>query len=138
MMRLDRDSFVDIDHNAIEDYEKAVNLRVQDQYLRCDQHGIGRKRACRKIGNFDGSSILMYPPTLTAPVYENGQTVNKQFTFFTLKKSAHELCGGQCEPGQRNGLSPTDITDIASLYKTTCSKNFIKIFSLYNNSRLID
>merc|ERR1719400_2156533 len=64
----------------------------------------------------------MYPPTLTAPVLVNGQTVDKNFTIYTLKPSAHKLCeGGKCNPGQRDGLSRTDITDIKSLYRTTCN-----------------
>ena len=139
MMRLDRNSYVDIDYKAIEEFEIAhygiKKNQAKKQFLRCDQHTIGKKRGCRKIGEFDGDSILMYTPTLTAPVLVNGQTVDKNFTLFTLKASAHALCeGGRCNPGQRIGLSRSDVTDIATLYKTTCGKNFIKIFSLYNNS----
>ena len=142
MMRLDRDNYVDIDFQAIEKYEIAktgsVKNTTKNQYLRCDEHKIGKTRGCRKIGEFDGDSILMYTPTLTAPVLVNGQTVDKNFTLFTLKASAHALCeGGRCNPGQRIGLSRSDVTDIATLYKTTCGKNFIKIFSLYNNTPMI-
>ena len=51
----------------------------------------------------------------------------KKLAVFTLKASAHALCTeGQCNLGQRNGLSHNDITDIASLYGTTCVKSIIK------------
>ena len=37
----------------------------------------------------------------------------QKLTVFTLKASANALCeGGRCNPGQRNGLKCTDITDI--------------------------
>ena len=125
-MRLDRDSYVDVNFTAIGEYEKALNLpngTKQNQYLRCDQHRVGIRMGCQAIGNYDANSILHYPPTLTAQVIENGQYVDKTFTVFTLKPSAHGLCeGGRCNPGQRNGLSRTDITDIKTLYATTCSK----------------
>ena len=69
----------------------------------------------------------MYPPTLTAPVLVNGKTESKNFTVYTLKESAHRLCeGGICHPGQRDGLSRTDISDIKALYGTTCGKNIIQ------------
>ena len=69
----------------------------------------------------------MFPPTLTAPVVVNGQIVDKTFTVLTLKAVAHDLCeNGQCHPGQRDRLSRSDVTDIATLYKTTCGKNIIK------------
>ena len=134
MMRLDRNSYVDIDYKAIEEYEIALYGRVKNktknQYLRCDQHKIGKNRGCQEIGEFDGDSILMYPPTLTAPVLVNGKTVDKKFTVYTLKAAAHDLCeGGQCNPGQRDGLSRTDITDIETLYGTTCGKNVIQTFT---------
>ena len=76
--------------------------------------------------------------------FNNGQTVDKKLTVFSLKASAHALCeGGQCKPGQRDGLNRTDITDIATLYKctditdiatlygTTCDKSIIKTFTVY-------
>ena len=137
MMRLDRNSYVNIDYKAIEEYEIALYGRVtnlmKNQYLRCDQHKIGKKKGCQNIGEFDGDSILTYPPTLTAPVLVKGRTVDKNFTVFTLKASAHALCdGGRCNPGQRDGLSRADITDIAILYGTTCGKNIIKIFIVYS------
>ena len=143
MMRLDRDTYVDIDYQAMELYEIAkygsVKNKTKNQYLRCDQHMIGKNRGCQKIGEFDGDSILMYPPTLTAPVLVNGQTVDKNFTAFTLKASAHKLCeGGKCHPGQRDGLSRTDITDIKELYGTTCGKNDIRTFIVNKIDLYID
>ena len=137
-MRLDRDTYVDVDFDAIKEYEIAlygrVTNRMKKQNLRCDQHTIGKDRGCQTIlrSKFDGDSIMMYPPTLTAPVLVNGQTVDKNFTIYTLKASAHKLCeGGKCHPGQRDGLSPTDITDIKALYGTTCRKNITQIFSVH-------
>ena len=96
-MRLDRDSYVDVNFTAIGDYEKALNKlngTKQKQYLRCDQHRLGMKKGCQPIGKYDANSILHYPPTLTAQVIENGQLVDKNFTVFTLKQSAHGLCEG--------------------------------------------
>ena len=70
---------------------------------------------------------MHYPPSLTAQVIEDGNYVDKTFTVLSLNERAHSLCkDGRCKPGQRNGLSPNDITDIATLYQTTCSKLFLK------------
>ena len=139
MMRLDRDTYVDIDYQAMERYEIAkygsVRNVTKNQYLRCDQHKIGKNRGCQKIGEFDGDSILMYPPTLTAPVLVNGKTEDKHFPVYTLKAAAHDLCeNGKCHPGQRDRLSRSDVTDIATLYKTTCGKN---IFEPLNICKII-
>ena len=114
------------------------------EYLRCDKHKIGKTRGCRSVGpndEFDGNSILMYPPTLTAYVLENGQTVEKNFTAFTLRASAHALCeGGRCNPGQRIGLSRSDITDIATLYNMDSSNiplsSFVKILHIKINTNV--
>ena len=131
-MRLDRDSYMDVNFKAIREYEIALNLRkdsMKKNFLRCDQQKIGKKRGCQKIGEFDGDGVLMYPPTLTAQVLENGQHVEKIFTAYTLKDSAHALCeNGRCNPGQRDGLSRRDITDIETLYRTTCSKKIIILY----------
>ena len=71
----------------------------------------------------------MYSPTLPAQVLENGKLEEKNFTAFTLKESAHALCeNGRCNPGQRDGLSRRDITDIETLYRTTCSKKIIILY----------
>ena len=136
MMRLDRNSYVDIDYKTIEEYDiklyGRVRKKTKNQYLRCDQHKRGKNIGCRPIGKFDGDSILMYPPVLTAPDLVNGKTVDKNFTVFTLKPSAHKLCeGGICHPGQRDGLSRTDITDIKTLYGTTCGKNIIQTSTIH-------
>ena len=46
------------------------------------------------------------------PASVNSQTLDNNFTVFTLKESAHALCeGAQSTSGQRDG---TDITNIAT------------------------
>ena len=130
-MRLDRDDFVDIDHDAMKNYEIAkyhrVKNKINKQYLRCDQHKIGKERGCQKIGaHYDGDSIMNYPPVQTVQIIENGHYVDKNFTLFTLKPEAHALCkNGLCNPGQRDGLSPNDINEIRILYGATCGTKLL-------------
>ena len=132
-MNLNRDTYIDIDYKEIEEYEREKAYYgneqskkwngTKNQYLRCDQHLIGKHRGCMAIGSYDADSILHFAPKLTAPILVNGQTINKTFTRFTLKPSAHALCeGNRCNPGQRIGLSSGDINAIATLYNTSCSK----------------
>ena len=125
--RLDRDDFVDIDFEEIKQFEIAkyhsIKNETRRQYIRCDQTETAENKGCRPIGAYDGNSIMHYPPTLTTQVRENGALVYKTFRVLTLKQEAHELCKhGRCNPGQRDGLSVNDVTDIATLYKTTCGK----------------
>ena len=125
--RLDRDDFVDIDFEGIKQFEIAKYHRITNkqrrQYIRCDQTKIADRKGCQPIGTYDGNSIMHYPPTRTTQVRENGALVDKTFRVLTLKPEAHALCkDGRCNPGQRNGLSVNDISDIATLYKTTCGK----------------
>ena len=127
MTRLDRDRFIDIDFEAIKQFEIAIFGRVTNrqkkQYTKCDQTKIAERKGCQPIGVYDANSIMHYPTELTTKVIENGSYVDKTFTFMTLKQEAHDLCeDGRCTPGQRNGLSANDISDIASLYQTTCGK----------------
>ena len=132
MMRLDRDDYVDIHYDAMKQYEIALYGRVKNkinkEYLRCDQHKIGKQKGCQEIGaHYDGNSILNYPPEVKAQVIENGKYVDKYFTLFTLKPEAHALCkGGVCNPGQRDGLSLNDIKEIQILYGTTCGEKIRK------------
>ena len=133
MMRLDRDEFVNIDYKAMEQYEIAkyrrVKKKINKQYTKCDQHNIGKKKGCKEIGaNYDGDSIMNYPPVQTVQIIKNGQYVDKNFTLFTLKPEAHALCkNGRCNPGQRDGLSLNDIKEIQILYGTTCGEKIRKI-----------
>ena len=133
MMRKDRDNFVDIDYKAMEQYEIArygyVRNKINNEFERCDRHKIGKKKGCQQIGaNFDGDSIMNYPPSKKVQVIENGQYVDKYFTLFTLKPEAHALCkNGHCNPGQRDGLSFNDIKEIQILYGTTCGEKIRKI-----------
>ena len=118
---------MDIDFEEIKQFEIAkdnrITNRTKKQYIRCDQTKIAENKGCRPIGAYDGNSIMHYPPTLTAQVIENSSFVDKTFRVFKLKQEAHELCKhGRCNPGQRDGLSVNDVTDIATLYKTTCGK----------------
>ena len=132
-MRLDRDDFVDIDYDAMKNYEIAkyhrVKNKINKQYLRCDQHKIGKERGCQKIGaHYDGDSILNYPPEVKAQIIENENFVDKYFTLFTLKPEAHALCkNGVCNPGQRDRLSFNDIKEIQILYGTTCGEKIWEI-----------
>ena len=81
----------------------------------------------------NGDSILHYPPKRIVLVLVNSQTVDKNFTVFTLKESAHALCeGAQRSSGQRDGLSHTDITDIATYHGSTCSKKISKHIISYS------
>ena len=132
--RLDRDNFTDVDYEAIEEYEDIMKVNKRRQYIRCDKTQLSKKnyttdqgtiirKGCRKIGNYDGNSILHYPTTLVIQVKENGRFVEKNLTVLILKQSAHDLCeGGQCNPGQRDGLSVNDIKNIQLLYGTNCCK----------------
>ena len=132
IMRLDRDDFVDIDYETMKEYEIAkygrVNNKINRQFLRCDQHKIGKAKGCQKIGDhYDGDSIMTLHPSQSVQVIENGQYVDKYFTFFTLKPEAHTLCKeGRCNPGQRDGLSINDINDIKILYGTSCGKKIVR------------
>ena len=141
--RLDRESFVDVDYDEIKNYEIAtyggVTNRKKRQYVRCDRTKLSRKiyntdkgtiitKGCRKIGTYDGNSILHYPTTLLINVEENGTYVDKNLTVLTLKQKAHDLCeNGKCNPGQREGLSINDIKDIELLYGTNCCKYHSKL-----------
>ena len=125
--RLDRDDFVDIDFEAIKQFEIAkfgrVTNRTKKEFIRCDRTKIAKRKGCQPIGVYDANSIMHYATELTTQVIEDGNYVEKPFTVMTLKQEAHDLCeGGRCTPGQRNGLSANDISDIASLYQTTCGK----------------
>ena len=96
---------------------------MEKQYIRCDLSKEGKKRSCQRIGSYDGNSIMHYPPKLTTQVIEDGNYIDKTFKVFKLKDEAHSLChGGRCNPGQREGLSRHDISDIATLYQTTCGR----------------
>ena len=96
---------------------------MRKNFERCDVSKIGRKKGCQQIGTYDGDSIMHYHPVFTIQVIENGKYVDKEFRMFTMKDRAHALCEGRrCRRGQRNGLSPGDISDIATLYSTSCIK----------------
>jgi len=128
IMNLNRGEYVDLDFEAIKQYEIATFGRatglMRRQFERCDLSKMGRRKGCRQIGDFDGDSILTNSPMLAAPVLENGQFVERNLTIFTLKQSAHALCqSGRCHPGQRIRLSRGDISAITTLYQTSCTTN---------------
>lgn len=127
--RLDRDDYIEVDYDKIKKYEEAINVRnVLRNYLRCDEFDKtlrrSRRKGCKKVGKYDGNSIMHYPLSRIAQdIDQNDQYFDRVFNILTLKDAAHALCkGGRCEPGQRNGLSSGDISDISTLYKSTCSK----------------
>ena len=100
-----------------------VTNKTLRQFERCDRSKIAKTKGCQPLGQYDGDSIMHYPPTLSAQVRENGKLVNKTFTVFKLKDAADSLCeGGRCHPGQRNRLSIGDINKIKIFYNTTCGK----------------
>lgn len=124
------------DHIAI--YENQVHGLVKNkarkEFVRCDKNyttynSLLQKnevitKGCRKVGNYDGDSIMHYPTTLKMQVKNvNGYWEDKEITVLTLNEKAHRLCeNGRCSPGQREGLSVNDVLDIASLYNTSCGR----------------
>ena len=124
------------DHIAI--YENQANGRVRHktkkEFVRCDKNYTTYNillqkmevitKGCRKVGNYDGDSIMHYPTTLTMQVKNvNDYWEDKEITVLTLNEKAHRLCeNGRCSPGQREGLSINDVSDIAFLYNTSCGK----------------
>ena len=135
--RRDRDKFVTVDYDVIEEYDNYKGNRrssKKKEYVRCDRSSMSNEtfttdggtlitRGCRKIGPYDGNSILHYPTTLLINEKENGRYVDKNLTVLTLLPSAHKLCeNGKCNPGQRDGLSVNDIKDIELLYGTNCGE----------------
>ena len=127
-MNLNRGEYVDIDFEAIKQYEVAMfgraTGRMRRLYERCNLTKVGRRKGCRQVGDFDGDSILTNSPMVALPALENGQFVERNFTIFTLKQSAHALCqSGRCHPGQRIRLSRGDISAITTLYQTSCTTN---------------
>ena len=119
-------------------YGRVRNFK-RKQFVRCDRNYTIYKnnagslnlqakevitKGCRKIGNYDGDSIMHYPTTLTMQVKNfKDHWEDKEITVLTLNEKAHRLCeNGRCSPGQREGLSVNDVSDIAFLYNTSCGK----------------
>ena len=127
---MDRDDYIEVDYDEIEKYEKGTKnrpinrRRILANYKKCNETRGGKKKGCKKVGKYDGNSIMHYPLSRIAQdIDDNGEYFNTTFKILTLRDKAHALCkGGRCEPGQRNGLSSGDISDISTLYKSTCSK----------------
>ena len=124
---MDRDDYIEVDYDEIKTYEIGKNINrksILENYKRCDKTRGGKKKGCKKVGKYDGNSIMHYPLSRKAQdINDNGEYFDRIFKILKLKDEAHALCkGGRCEPGQRNGLSSGDISDISTLYKSTCSK----------------
>ena len=137
---------MDYKHIAIyeDQYYGRVNNQKRKEYVRCDKSYTIYKsgatlelqpkevitKGCRRIGNYDGDSIMHYPTTLTMQVKNfKNQFIDEEITVLTLNEKAHRLCeNGRCSPGQREGLSVNDVLDIASLYNTSCGRLFIYFF----------
>ena len=110
--RNDRDDYIEVDYDAIKQVEKTDFLRsgvLHKQFKKCSLSKTGKKWGCKKIGKYDGNSILHYPQIF------GFQSPTKIFT--PIKNCDN----GICDYGQRKGLSPGDVRDIKSLYK--CGMN---------------
>ena len=106
--RNDRDDYIDVDYDAIKHVEETDFLRrgsLLKQFKKCRLSKLGKKWGCKKIGKYDGNSILHYQQIFGI------ESPTKIFT--PVKKCSN----GECDYGQRRGLSPGDVRDIASLYK---------------------
>ena len=101
--RTDRSRFIEVDMNAIYEYESKYNWngRISKHYQTCNTTG------CKHFNFFDLESIMMYEATLPG-------------TNITVIKPKVSCDGKECVIGQRKGLSFLDRKDIASAYD--CSK----------------
>jgi len=117
--RPDRDEYIDVDFQAIDDYETAMYINntrasIKKNYIRCNETNFGKARGCVSLGRYDPNSISHYPPSVPG---------NKYIVIIELKEKALSLCGEKgCNPGQRESLSEKDIDDVTSLYN--CGSTF--------------
>ena len=108
---MDRDEYIEVDYDAIRQVEEEDNLKTgyyRNQFMKCNLTKTGKKFGCKKIGHYDGNSILHY---------KNIFGDQSPRTIFTTKKCIN----GECDYGQRRELSPGDVRDIEDLYK--CGMN---------------
>ena len=98
--RVDRDSFIDVDMEAIHNYE-VQNHWQKDYYGQ--NYRMCNTRDCRAHNYYDYDSIMHYGPFLEG-------------TDIMVIKSKQVCNGKPCAIGQRKRLSLIDIKDIISLY----------------------
>ena len=126
--RPDRDDYIYVDYDTLENYEKAQDARVTNdtrrQYVKCNETTIGKKHGCVVRSQYDANSIMHYPL--------NRQYGNKIFKVMRLKAKAVDLCdGGKCNTGQRSGLSRQDVLDINQLYDCKKGKSDLVVLLLH-------
>ena len=129
--RPDRDEYIDVDFQAIDDYETAMFINntmasIRKNYIRCNETNFGKARGCSSLGRYDPNSISHYPRNLPG---------NKDIVIIELKQKAISLCGDKaCNPGQREYLTEQDIDDITSLYN--CGKRSLSIVKSISKENL--
>ena len=114
--RDDRDGFIEVNFNAIKEFEQDMflpNGTWQKRYIKCNFTRLGRKWGCRVMNTYDYLSITHYPAFL-------GEGNPKQV--ITPKSQCTDQ---NCTLGQRQQISRIDIKDIETIYE--CGK--IKRFS---------
>ena len=106
--RNDREDYIEVDYDAIRQVEEAdgmLNQKLRKQFRKCSLTKTGKRWGCKRIGNYDGNSILHYPKVF------GDELPTKIFT------PIRNCTNGECDYGQRKELSPGDVRDIESLYK---------------------
>ena len=106
--RNDRDDYIEIDYDAIEEIEQEHYLRsgsLRHQFKKCNLTKIGKRWGCKRINKYDLESILHYSNTYLDTLAPK------------IFKAKVKCDGIECNYGQRNGLSPLDVSDIEELYK---------------------
>ena len=106
--RNDRDDYIEVDYDAIEEIEQQNYLRpgsLQRQFKKCNLTKAGKKWGCKRINKYDLESILHYSNTYLDTLAPK------------IFKAKVKCDGIECNYGQRDGLSPLDVSDIEELYK---------------------
>ena len=104
--RVDRDQYIDLDYDMINRTEREDFVRADTyakQFRLCNKTKIGELFNCKILNAYDKSSIMHYKNTIG---------INQRQIF-----SSRQPCeNGDCNFGQREYLSPTDIKDIEDAY----------------------
>ena len=114
--RNDASDYIEIDYDAIKKVEESDGWptgKLKKQFRKCSLTKAGKKWGCKKIGKYDGNSILHYAKKFGDELPTN---------IFTPIRNCSN---GECEYGQRLELSPGDVKDIEILYKCGIKHNFV-------------